>query len=136
MKFEMYEKVGEVVVAELRSASTNNAIATAEAARIAEAERAEREAKEAQEKAAAAVVLAHIVEAINHSAEKGRCSVRFEWTQSFPKSNGLTDMDWLLYSKYFQPVLEAAGYTIDIPHWYSQSWVTRSGKIGYVAIRW
>ena len=136
MKFEMYEKVGEVVVAELRPASTNNAIATAEAARIAEIERAEKEAKEAQEKAASAVVLAHIVEAINRSAEKGRCSVRFEWTKSSPKSNGITDTEWSLYSKHFKPVLEAAGYTVDIPHWYSQSWVTRSGKIGYVAIRW
>ena len=136
MKITMYEKVGEMVVTELRPASTNNAIATAEAARIAEAKRIEQEAKEAKEKEASTGVLARIVEAINRNAEKGKCSVRFEWTKSSPKSNGITDTEWTLYSKYFKPVLEAAGYTVDTPHWYSQSWVTRSGKIGYVSVRW
>lgn len=124
MKIEMFEKVGEITIAELRPASENNMIASVEA------ERKEREEKEKTMR-----VLAVIVEEINKAAETGSMSLGFEWTEKRPSAHGVSWSEWLHLSKHFLPILESAGYTSTV-HWYSDSWTRRSGKVGYAYIYW
>lgn len=135
MKIEMFEKVGEITIAELRPASENNAIATIEAERKAEIARLEAERKEREEKAKTMQVLAIIVDEINKAAESGAKMVSFNWTEKHPKDCGVDWHDWLNLSKHFKPILESAGYEVTA-HWYSDSWTRRSGKIGYANIYW
>lgn len=135
MKIEMFEKVGEITIAELRPASLNNSIATAEAERKAEIARIEAERKEREEKEQAVKVLTLLVEEINKTAETGATMLALDWTEKRPASHGIRWNDWLHLSKYFKPILESAGYTFCV-HWYSDSWTRRSGKIGYAYIYW
>ena len=135
MKIEMFEKIGEITIAELRPASENNMIASVEAARKAELARIEAERKEREEKEKTMKVLAVIVEEINKAAETGAKVLSFNWTERRPKDNGVTWNDWLACSKHFKPILESAGYEISV-HWYSDSWTRRSGKVGYAHIWW
>ena len=99
MKIEMFEKVGEITIAELRPASLNNSIATAEAERKAEIARIEAERKEREEKEQAVKVLTLLVEEINKTAETGATMLALDWTEKRPASHGIRRNDWLHLSK-------------------------------------
>lgn len=135
MKVEILEKVGEITISCLRPAEANNAIASVEAARKAEIARIEKERKEQEAMVRTTELLAIIVEEINKAAEKGSFSVDFEWTEKSPKSKNILYHDWEDYFDRCANILEQMGYK-HYTHWYSKSWRTRSGRIGYASIHW
>ena len=49
---------------------------------------------------------------------------------------GISYYSYCSYFKYFAEILRSMGYKVDPVHEYSQSWRTRSGKIGYAYIWW
>lgn len=152
MKIEMFEKVGEIVIAELRSASENKEIALIEKARQEEEERKRKEEeerkkeearlaeelkqKEEQEKAKSTLLL--IIEAINATAEKGETVLSLDWHggKDAETKYGFSIYQYNTCLKYFKSVLESAGYTVDEIYWYSTSWRYKSGRIGYAFINW
>ena len=135
MEIGIFEKVGEITVTCLRPAEENNAIASVEAARKAEIARIKKEQEEREAAAKATELLAIIVEQINIAAEKGEFSVSFDWTEKVPASKNVQWKDWEKYSDRFIPILEQMGYKC-YTRWYSKSWRTRSGRIGYGSIYW
>ena len=137
MKIEMFEKVGEINVIALRSASENKAIAEAERMRREEEERKRREAEERENARIAKEVLAKLVAAINEKAEDGGTTLSIEWAEG--RSMEPFGVSWSDYGKaikHIQPILEAAGYQVDDRYSYSDSWTRRSGKWVYVHIHW
>ena len=135
MKVEILEKVGEITITCLRSAEENNVIASVEAARKAEIARIEKEREEQEAMVKTAELLATLVEQINVAADKGAFCVDFDWTEGVPTSKNVQWKEWEKYSDKFIPVLEQMGYKC-YTHWYSKSWRTRSGRIGYASIHW
>lgn len=137
MKIEMFEKVGEINVIALRSASENKAIAEAERMRREEEERKRKEAEERENVRIANEVLAKLVAAINEKAEDGGTILSIEWAEgSSMEPFGVSWSDYGKAIKHIQPILEAAGYQVDDRHAYSDSWTRRSGKWGYAYIHW
>ena len=142
MKVEILEKVGEITVTQLRPAEENRVIADTEAKRKAELarieeERRESEAKkrESEAKKRAVELLPTICEAINKKAEKGDVNLTLEWSKGQPKHYGISWTDWLECSKYILPIFEQLGYK-HYEHYYSDGWVKRSGKNGYITFYW
>ena len=133
MKIEVFEKVGEVIVTELRSASENNAIASIEAERKAELARIEAEQAKQKKRKEAQRILAIIAEEINKKAENGSTWLRFNWHEK--TSSKVSCTDWYLYSDLLTPILREAGYSVT-EYWYSNSWRYTSGKIGFLQIGW
>lgn len=133
MKIEMYEKVGEIVIAELRTAEENKEIAKkvnelkAEEERKREEERKQREQKRAEE------LLPIIVEKINNTALSGENCIEFTWFDN--TKTEITCYDWKIFRKNYQKYFEGLGYKI-YDHYYSDSWRKKSGKIGYGVIYW
>lgn len=146
MKIEMFEKVGEIVIAELRSANENKEIALIEQARQEEERRKKEEAerlaeelriKEEREKAESTLLL--IIEAINLTAAKGETILSLNWydgSNDAENKYGFSIYQYEVCLNYFQSILESAGYRVGEPYRYSSSWRYRSGKIGYAHIGW
>lgn len=133
MKIEMFEKVGEVIVTELRPASENNAIASIEAGRKAELARTEAEQAEQKKRKKVQRILAIVAEEINKKAESGSTWLRFDWHEK--TSSKVSWIDWYLHSDLLTPILKEAGYSVT-DYWYSTSWRNTSGKIGFLQIGW
>lgn len=133
---EMYEKVGEITIAELRPASANRSIAKAEQERQAEIRRIEAEEAERKRQIRANGVLAKIVDAINSRADAGKEHLELMWRTDKADPYGISSSDWRAVGDIITEILSNCGYSISDPHWYTSSWVTRSGKIGYVNIYW
>lgn len=135
---EMFEKVGEITITELRPASMNRAIAKAENARIAEEERLKKEAYDRETQEIAVGVLVKVAEAINTKAEAGGEHLEILWTTdiSNKKNYGIDYTNWLRCESILREILEVHGYSVHNTHKYTSSWVTRSGKIAYVDIYW
>jgi ribosomal protein L11 methylase PrmA len=133
---EVFQKVGEMTITELRPASMNRAIAQDEKNRQEEEERIRKEREEAEKQVKASAVLVKLIEAINHKAEQGGMCLSIDWNESNDSKQMVSSHDWLmLHSDYIDPILTGAGYKVST-HWYSDSWTRRSGKIGYVYIYW
>ena len=134
---ELYEKVGEITIAELRPASINRSIAQSENDRKKEEERIRKEREEAEKRQRASVILAKLIEAINEQADLGKFGLHLNWTTSNYDELLISDSDWLKcdHAANVDPILEAAGYHVNT-YWYSDSWTRRSGKIGYLHISW
>ena len=136
MKVEILEKVGEITITQLRSAEENRVIADAAAKRKAELARIEKEKRENEaKKRAVEVLLPAICEAINKKVEKGDVNLTLEWSKGQPKHYGISWTDWLECSKYILPIFEQLGYK-HYEHYYSDSWVKKSGKNGYITFYW
>ena len=135
MKIEMFEKIGEINVVELRPASENRAIANAELARKAEEERIRKEQEEREKARIANEVLAKLVKAINDKSEIGGQYLHLEW-RSLTKSYGISFSEYCTAFDYIKPILESAGYDVRDIYFYSDSWTYRSGKLGYAYIWW
>ena len=135
MKVEILEKVGEITVTQLRPAEENRVIADTEAKRKAELARIEEERRESEAKKRAVELLPIICEAINKKAEKGDTSLTLEWSKGQPKHYGINWTDWLECSKYILPIFEQLGYK-HYEHCYSDGWVKRSGKNGFITFFW
>lgn len=136
MKIEMFEKVGEINVIELRSASENRAIADAERARKAEEERIRREEEERENARIAGEVLAKLVTAINNESETGGQHLHLEWRKGSMEPYGISWSEYGRAFKHIKPILESAGYRVDDRYSYSDSWTRKSGKWGYAYIWW
>ena len=134
---ELYEKIGEITIAELRPASMNRNIAQLEINRKNEEERLRKEREEAEKRQKASVILAKLIEAINEQADLGKLSFDLNWTTSNYDKLLISDSEWLScdHATNIDPILESAGYRIST-YWYSDSWTRRSGKVGYLHISW
>lgn len=135
MKIEMFEKIGEVVVAEVRTAEENKAIADNEIAKRREEARIKKEQKEKKDMEIAASLLPIIIENINSAADDGRKYINFDWTEKATVDKGVSLRDWQVSKQYLSPILEKMGYKVN-ETWYSKSWRGKSGKIGGVGIYW
>ena len=132
---EVYQKVEEITIAELRHASMNRSIAQAEKARQEEEERLRREVEERRKREKSFEVLAKVANAINATAEKGCEHLEILWTYD-ENPWGVSDSDWKDVGDMVTDILKSHGYSVHEPHWYTSSWRSRSGKIGYVDIYW
>ena len=133
---EVFQKVGEMTITELRPASMNRSIAQEEKSRKEEEERIRKEREKAEKQEKATVLLAKLIEAINNKAEQGAMTLSIDWNESNDKKQIISSHDWLmLHADFIDPILTGAGYHVTT-HWYSESWTRRSGKIGYVYIYW
>jgi hypothetical protein len=135
MKVEILEKVGEITIAQVRTAEENKAIAIAEKARLDELARLAELQREQELMEKVAKIVSILIEEINQSAESGKCSLHFSWSQTQPCSHGVTWQEWDELVEKFTPILEQLGYKI-YTDWYSSSWRAKSGKIGYASINW
>ena len=83
------------------------------------------------------VVLAKLIEAINRQADLGKFRLDLDWTTSNYDKLTISDSEWLScdHVSNIDPILESAGYKVST-YWYSDSWTRRSGKIGYLYIKW
>lgn len=136
MKIEMFEKVGEINIVNLRSARENKMISEAERARKAEEERIRKEAEEQENARIAKEVLIKLINAINAEADKGGQHLHIEWRADKLEPFGIRWGEYGKAIKYILPILESAGYQVDERYEYSDSWTRRSGKWGYVYIWW
>lgn len=136
MKIEMFEKIGEVTIAELKPASENKKIANEIFKQKQEELRIIKEKEEKEKQRIGMKILAHLTEEINKIANDGRTSFEINWTIKNPTNKEINWRDWMKASDdYVIPILESAGYCIRT-HWYSDSWTRRSGKIGYIYVSW
>lgn len=135
---EVFQKIGEMTITELRPASMNRAIAQAESARIAEEERLKKEAYDRETQEIAVGVLAKIAEAINAKAEAGGEHLEILWTTDLldKRNCGIDYTSWVRCESILREILKAHDYSVHDTHKYTSSWVTRSGKIAYVDIYW
>lgn len=135
MTINILEKVGEITITELRSAKENNFIAIKEQERLAELDRLEEERKERERQEQIARFLPKLTDEINKAAEKGKIHIELLWKVGAANPCGI---EFRVLEKVFESVktiFENLGYSISL-HSYSQSWVTRSGKLGYLDIWW
>ena len=134
MKVEMFEKVGEIEIVELRSAVENKAIAEIERARKAEEERLRKEKEEREKDELAVKVATWIAEEINKKAENGEDSLEilFEIADKHPYGF----YECLAVEKRIKEIFTSLGYDVRDIYEYSQSWKTRSGRWGYWSFHW
>ena len=134
MKVEMFEKVGEIEIVELRSAVENKAIAEIEKARKAEEERLRKEKEEREKDELAIKVATWIAEEINKKAENGGedFEILFEVADKHPY--GFYECQRV--EKTVKEIFTSLGYRVDDIYEYSQSWKTRSGRWGYWHFWW
>lgn len=127
MKVEMFEKVGEIEIVELRSAIENKAIAEIERARKAE----EEERKKAE---LVIKVASWVAEEINKKAEKGETwlDIRFNMGADYP----CTISECKSVEKKVKEIFTSLGYDIRDIYEYSISWANRSECWGYWNIYW
>lgn len=131
MKIEMFEKVGEIEIVELRSAAENKAIAEIEMARKAEEERLRKEAEERKNDEIAVNIATYLVKEINEEAEKGHTHcTRYALLNSPIYQNKLSVVKDRL-SKIFSPL----GYTFSI-YEYSDGYQKKINQWGYISISW
>lgn len=133
MKIEMYEKVGEIIVTNLKTAEENKQIAEEVRALKAEEERRRKEERKQIEQKKAKELLPIIVEKINTTASLGNSTLTFEWSENVKSE--ISFYDWNLFYEYYKDYFVGLGYKFNI-HEYSKSWRERSGKIGYATIYW
>ena len=133
---EMFEKVGEITIAELRPASLNHSIAKAEQERLAEIRHIEAEEAERKRQTRASKVLTKVVEAINNKSENGGEHLEIMWRTDKDDAYDVSASDWKEVGDIVSKILTSYGYEVNEPHWYTSGWTTRSGKIGYVYIFW
>lgn len=133
MKIEMYEKVGEIIVANLRTAEENKQIAAETRALKAEEVRRREEERKQKEQKRAEELLPIIIEKINTSALLGNNTLTFKWGEDVKSE--ISFNDWNIFCKYHEDYFVKLGYKF-CTHEYSKSWRERSGKIGYATIYW
>lgn len=133
MKIEMYEKVGEIIVANLRTAEENKKIAAETRALKAEEERRREEERKQKEQKRAEELLPIIIEKINTSALLGNNTLTFEWSEDVKSE--ISFNDWNIFCKYHKDYFVELGYKF-YTHEYSKNWRERSGKIGNATIYW
>lgn len=123
MKIEMFEKIGEIEIVELRSAVENKAIAEIENARKAEEKKKEKDRR-------TKIVLNFITKEINRCAEKGYTDIEI-------RLNSQEELDFALsVENEIKNILTSFGYRVNDIHEYSQSWKKKSGTYGYWMIYW
>lgn len=127
MKIEMFEKVGEIEIVELRSAVENKAIAEIERARKAE----EKERKEAE---LTVKVATWVAEKINEKSEKGETwlEIRFNMGEHRP----CTISECKSVEKKVKEIFTSLGYDVRDIYEYSTSWANRSECWGYWDFYW
>lgn len=155
--FKVFEQIGEITITGIRTAEENSMIA----AEVREKEkrekeererkeriereerekraRIEREEREKREKGEAMEFLVKkLIPIINEKAERGGQFIGLHWHEEKIKTEacGISYYSYCSYFKYFAEILRSMGYKVDPVHEYSQSWRTRSGKIGYAYIWW
>jgi hypothetical protein len=135
MQIEIYEKVGEVSVLELRSAEENRAIAEAEMARKQEVVRLVEEKKQCEATTKCAELIPAVMEAINKTAENGKTTLPLLWTKDHPTQFGLNFDEWSRCIEMLTLAFDKLGYKFFISL-YSASWSKKSGKIGHGYIWW
>ena len=136
MQIDIVEKVGEIIVTELRPASLNAEIMGIELARQAEIQAIEKAKRDKEDQLASAQILAVLSERMNTSAERGSGFIRLEWERNSNAIKGLSFERWeYLYEQYIGKILNDLGYTVS-RYEYSDSWKRKSGKIGYYSIYW
>lgn len=135
MQIEIYEKVGEVSILELRSAEENRAIAKAEVERRQEAVRLAEEKKRHEVTVKCAELMPAVMEAINQAAENGETTLSLLWTKDHPTQLGLDFNEWSECKEMLASAFEKLGYKFWISQ-YSTSWTKRSGKVGWGSIGW
>lgn len=116
MKNEIFEKVGEIILAtNIRSAKENKKIAT--------------KAKQDNSKRAIEIVaiLAYI---INQKAEQGDTHLDLYWKKDKPLPYGISAEDWENCAEFIRDVFTSLGYS------YHPSWLLNSNKITWVRISW
>lgn len=134
MKFDILEKVGELTITQIRSAEENRKIAKAENERQAELKRIKEEKEEQEKIQKIQNFLPLVMEKIDKTAESGGYSLDILWMHG-TKNCGLSYWEFLGISQKIESILESLGYSVHC-HNYSASWVTRSGKEGYLLISW
>lgn len=120
---------------EFKSAEENKKIAETEKLRRAQILEEQRKREQEEYKQRAMELIPHIIDTINCLAKQGETSLHIEWREKQKAPYKISDTDWLHSYQYIEPILEKMGYTFK-SHWYSESWRTRSGKIGYLYIYW
>ena len=136
MKIDIVEKVGEIIVTELRPASLNAEITSAELARQAEIRAIEKAKRDKEDQMASAQVLAVLSEKMNAAAERGQHMIYLEWNRNSNPIKNLSFDRWEhLVKNYIGDILKGLGYKI-YSHEYSDSWKRKSGKIGHYSIHW
>lgn len=133
MKIEMYEKVAEIIVANVRTAEENKRIAAETRALMAEEERRREEERKQKEQKRAKELLPIIIEKINTSALLGNNTLSFSWGEDTEAE--ISFDDWNIFCKYHKDYFVELGYKFCV-HEYSKSWRERSGRIGYATIYW
>jgi hypothetical protein len=126
---------------EVLTADENRAIAKSRFAEI-QKEQEEKERKRLQDLQNRCVsifpeVIANILADVNRSAKAGH-TWTFEvcWsTDSNQKCYGMNWEEFCFMEKDIEAFLNNLGYRL-IHHHYSQSWITRSGKLGYMWVSW
>ena len=130
----------EIEIVSLRSACENNMIAKAEQKRQEEEEHKRKEEEERKKTILGKDVLIKLAQAINAKAEKGNTCLYLEWHDGEKYDiDNYTDISWDDFINTFEytlPILESAGYEVNDFYLYSDEYRRKSGKIGYIYIRW
>ena len=135
MKLEILEKVGEVILVELRSAEDNHEIATIEQEKQKEQALIRKAEQERKNKVRAVEILTALAEVINNKAECGHTHISLSWHRDTPAPLGISTKDWENCGECVKEMLKLLGYSCEV-YWYSTSWAKKSGKIGWADIRW
>jgi hypothetical protein len=135
MKLEILEKVGEVILVELRSAEDNHEIATLEQEKQKEQALVRKAEQERKNKVRAVEILTTLAEVINSEAERGHTNISLSWHRDNPSPHGISVKDWENCGECVKGMLALLGYSCEV-YWYSTAWQKKSGKIGWVTIRW
>ena len=135
MKLEILEKVGEVILVELRSAEDNHEIATIEQEKQKEQALIRKAEEERKNKIRAVEILTTLAEVINKKAECGHTHINLSWHRDNPPPHGISVKDWKNCGECVKEMLALLGYSCEV-YWYTTAWQKKSGKIGWADIRW
>lgn len=136
MEFKVITTTEEIAILGFKTAQENCELATKIAEEKAEQKRIENEKRLAEEQKALNEIYIRVMEIINKVANEGWHSTQILWTENNPKPVGV---DWSTWRKHQDTIIQffnSLGYYMDTMYLYSDSWTYRSGKIGYVTIRW
>jgi hypothetical protein len=133
MKLEILEKVGEIILIELRSAEENKEIATIEQEKQKEQALIKKAEQEQKNKNRAVRILTVLADVINKKAECGNTYLALSWAKGMASPYGISAEDWENCGELVGEMLALLGYSCTV-HWYSSAWRKKSGKIGWLNI--
>lgn len=136
MEFKVITKSEEIAILGFKTAQENCELATKIAEEKAEQKRIEREQRLAEEQKALNEIYIRVMEIINKAANEGWHSTQILWTENNPEPVGVNWSAWCKHENTITQFFNSLGYNMDTMYIYSNSWTYRSGKIGYVTIRW